>query len=77
MQTNQFVTSFVEGFNFAIEIEEIKEINQILEVTIVPNTDDYIKGLINLRGKIVTIFDLGLKLGLKPIETTKLSHNII
>lgn len=49
-----------------IDINQVQEINKELEMTKVPLAQDYVLGIMNLRGKIVTIIDLGKKLGLEP-----------
>ena len=46
-------------------------------MTSVPQAPDYVMGIINLRGQIVTVIDLGKKLGLDAIELTESSRNII
>ena len=60
-----------------INILNIQEINKNFDITKVPQSSDYIKGILNLRGKIVTIIDLGKKLGLGPVKTGKNNKNII
>ncbi len=45
--------------------------------TKVPQASDYIEGILNLRGRIVTIIDLGKKLGLAPVSKDKDNRNII
>ena len=48
-----------------------------MEMTKVPQAPDYMVGILNLRGQIVTIIDLGQKLGLGSNELTNESRNII
>ncbi len=60
-----------------IDILSIQEINKQFEVTTVPQASDYVIGVLNLRGRIVTILDLGKKLGLSEIERSKDNKNII
>ena len=55
-----------------MDILKVQEINKMLEMTNVPQAPDYIKGILNLRGQIVTVIDLGKKLGL---SVTNLSHD--
>ena len=73
----QFVTFKLDNQLFGIEILYVREINQVLDVTPVEHSENYIRGLINLRGQIVTIFDIGLRLGLQQREMTKTTHNVI
>ncbi len=49
---------------FGVDIKEIREIIRMDKITPIPNTADYIRGVINLRGKIIVILDLAAKLGI-------------
>ncbi len=62
---------------FGLDILVVREINRILDITSVPHAEAHIRGLINLRGQIVTILDLGVKLGLEPRIVGDETHNII
>lgn len=62
---------------FGLDILVVREINRILDITAVPHAERHIRGLINLRGQIVTILDLGVKLGLEPRTVGDETHNII
>ena len=55
---------------FGICVLKVREIMGILEVTSVPQTPPHIKGVINLRGKVVPVIDLRLKFGLPAAEYT-------
>ena len=46
----------------------MNEIIQMQEITAIPETEDYIKGLINLRGKVVPVIDVRLRFKQKPLE---------
>ncbi|MCG8563483.1 MAG: chemotaxis protein CheW [Desulfobacterales bacterium] len=73
----EFSTFYVGGAICGINILSIQEINKNFEITRVPQAADYIKGILNLRGRIVTIIDLGKKLGLSPVNSDKDNRNII
>lgn len=60
----QLVIFKIAGEEFGVDINEVKEIIRWEEVTRIPNTERYIKGVINLRGSIVVVNDLAMKLGL-------------
>jgi len=60
-----------------MDILKVQEINKLIEITRVPQAPDYVFGILNLRGEIVTIIDLGKKLGLKSTELTDKTRNII
>lgn len=52
--------------SFAIPLLSIREVAAIPDTTRVPNTPPYFLGIMNLRGQIVSVFDLRIKLGFKP-----------
>jgi purine-binding chemotaxis protein CheW len=56
---------------------KVQEINKLIEMTRVPQAPEYVLGILNLRGEIVTIIDLGKKLGLKSTELNHKTRNII
>lgn len=64
----QLVIFKIAGEEFGVDINEVKEIIRWEDVTRIPNTESYIKGVINLRGSIVVVNDLAMKLGL-PSKT--------
>jgi purine-binding chemotaxis protein CheW len=55
---------------FAIQVLKVREIIGVQEITAVPNTPGCLKGGINLRGKVIPVFDLRMKFGLQEIEYT-------
>mgnify|MGYP000414202455 CR=1 FL=1 len=64
----QFCTFLVDGLYFGIEVFQVQEVIRFQEMTRVPLASPVIKGLINLRGQIVTAIDLrrGLELAERP-----------
>ena len=73
----ELATFFVGEAQCGIDILKIQEINKQTKVTGVPQSPDYVVGVLNLRGRIVTVIDLGLKTGLSPITQDKDNRNII
>ncbi|HME06524.1 MAG TPA: chemotaxis protein CheW [Bryobacteraceae bacterium] len=55
---------------YAIQVLRVREIMGIPEITAVPQTPVYLKGVINLRGKVIPVMDLRLRFGLKETERT-------
>ncbi len=53
---------------FGLKIQYVNEIIQIQAITAVPETEDYIRGLINLRGKIIPVIDVRLRFGQEAFE---------
>jgi len=62
---------------FAIQVLKVREIMGIQDITAVPQTPVFIKGVINLRGKVIPVVDLRLKFGLPEIEYTQRSCIIV
>ena len=60
-----------------MDILKIQEINKNMEITSVPNSPDYVVGVLNMRGRIVTIIDVCRKLGLQKSAITDTQRNII
>jgi len=68
MASRQLVVFNVGNEEFGVEITNVKEINRPMEIFKVPNTPPYIEGLINLRGKVHTVFNLRKRFGLPARE---------
>jgi len=73
----ELATFYVGDALCGMDILNIQEINKLMEMTKVPQAPDYMIGILNLRGQIVTIIDLGQKLGLGEVEISNESRNII
>lgn len=56
---------------FGIRVVKVREIMGVQEITAVPQTPAHVKGVINLRGKVIPVVDLRLKFGLPPAEYTQ------
>ena len=56
---------------YGIGILKIKEIIGMMPITVVPKTPEFVKGVINLRGKVIPIVDLRLKFGMEIVEYTE------
>ena len=61
----KYLTFHLAGEEYGLEIVKIREIIGTLEITPVPQTPDYMLGVINLRGKVIPILDLRLRFGLE------------
>ncbi len=64
-KNNKYLTFLLSNEQYAIPILKTKEIIGMESITRVPHIPDFIKGVLNLRGKIIPIIDLRLKFGLK------------
>ncbi len=65
VKDNKFLTFVLGEESYAIPILKIKEIIGMMAITEVPRLPNFIKGVINLRGKIIPVIDLRLKFGLE------------
>jgi len=66
------VVSFEIGTEeYAVDILEVQEIIRMVEITQVPKAPHFVEGVVNLRGKVIPIVDLRLRLGLSSVERTK------
>jgi len=77
LSMKQFVTFRIGSDLFGIDVRSVREINRVLDATPVPHAPEYVRGLVNLRGQTVTVFDLGVRLGLPRREITGESHNVV
>lgn len=59
----QVVIFKLSNEQFAVETAKVQSINDMMEITKVPNAPEHIKGLINLRGNIISLLDINLLLG--------------
>ncbi|MBN1468216.1 MAG: purine-binding chemotaxis protein CheW [Fusobacteriaceae bacterium] len=73
----KYLTFLLEKEIYGISIKSVKEINAMMNITPVPNMPDYMKGVINLRGKIITVMDLRLRLGMEEKEYSERTCIII
>lgn len=70
----QLVVFEIDGEKYAVEITDLKEIIVSAEITPLPNSPEYVKGILNLRGRIVAVIDLLQRIhlpGYQPPESRK------
>jgi purine-binding chemotaxis protein CheW len=73
----QLATFYLDNIRFGIDLLEIQEINRQRDLTPVPHTAQHVRGVINLRGEVVSVLDLRAMLGLGEFEITSGTRNII
>ncbi len=66
--SEQYVTFLINNETYGIEVLRVKEIVGMTNITSVPNSEGYMKGVINLRGIVVPVIDLRLKFNLEEKE---------
>ena len=74
---SQFATFHVGEHLFGLDILGVREIIRVFNITPVPRAEPHIRGLINLRGQIVTILDLAVRLGLEDRQGAEESYVVI
>jgi len=67
----KYLTFRLAEVEYAIEILKVKELIKLMPITDVPRMPGYVRGVINLRGKIIPVVDLRTKLGLMSIDDTE------
>jgi purine-binding chemotaxis protein CheW len=60
----QIVNFTVDNINYGVPVEQVREVRDMQAVTPVPGAPAYVEGVTNLRGQIITVFDLRKRLGL-------------
>jgi purine-binding chemotaxis protein CheW len=70
VKEGKFLTFTLEDEEYGISILTVKEIIGMMPVTSVPRTPDFVKGVVNLRGKVIPVIDLRLKFSMGEIPYT-------
>lgn len=67
----KFLTFQLKDEEYGLEILKVREIMGIMDITTVPQTPPYVKGVINLRGQVIPVIDLRLKFGMEEGQYDK------
>ena len=67
----KYLTFALGSEEYGLEILKVREIFGYMEITAVPQTPDYVRGVINLRGQVIPVIDLRAKFGMETVETTE------
>lgn len=70
-KTEKYLTFNLGEEEYGLEILKVKEIIGLMVITTVPRTPEFIRGVINLRGKVIPVIDLRKKFGMESIEHTQ------
>ena len=73
----QLVSFKISDEEFGVDILSVQEINRMLQITKMPNTPEFIEGVINLRGRVIPVLDLRVKLGMPRIEHDKNTRIVV
>jgi purine-binding chemotaxis protein CheW len=66
----QYLTFKLSDEVFALDVAKVREILELTNITKVPQTPDFMRGVINLRGSVVPVIDMRLKFGMSSTEQT-------
>lgn len=69
-QMDQYLTFKLDDEVFSLDISKVREVLDFTDVTKVPQTPDFMRGVINLRGSVVPVADMRLKFGMAEAEPT-------
>ncbi len=70
-RAGKYLTFLLGNEEFGVRVVKVREIMGLQEITAVPQTPGHVKGVINLRGKVIPVIDLRLKFGLPGAEYTQ------
>ncbi|MBC8422927.1 purine-binding chemotaxis protein CheW [bacterium] len=76
-QAGKYLSFILGGEEYGVEIMKVQEINGLTEVTRVPRMPEYVRGVVNLRGKVIPVIDLRSKFGMEKVEDTEKTCNIV
>jgi len=75
--TEHLVTFFLADEEYAVDVRLVQEIIRVSEITQIPRAPAFIKGVINLRGRIIPVVDLKRKLNLGDVEETRQARIVV
>lgn len=67
----QYLTFQLMAEQYGVPIESVREINRVGEITPVPRTPEFVKGVMNLRGKIIPVINLRVRFGMPSQDYTR------
>lgn len=73
----QYLTFMIDQQTYGVQIASIREINRISDITKVPEAQPFVAGVMNLRGKVIPVVSLRLRMKLPDLETTRETCTIV
>ena len=73
----QLVGFVLDDVEYGVDILNVYEIQKVHQIAHLPNSPDYIKGILNLRGDVIPVVDLRIRFGLRTVEATEFSRIIV
>ena len=75
--TEHVVTFFLDREEYGVDVRQVQEIRRLTEITSVPRAPEFIRGVINLRGRILPVLDLKRKLGLGEVAESRAARIVV
>jgi len=75
--TEHLATFFLAGEEYGVEVRQVQEIRRVTEITSVPRAPEFIRGVINLRGKILPVLDLRRRLALGEVAKDRAARIVV
>lgn len=75
--SGKYLTFTLQHESYGIEVLKVREIIRLTEITSVAKMPNYVRGVINLRGKIIPVIDLQMRLGFASIQNTELTCIVV
>ena len=75
--TEHLATFFLADEEYGVDVRVVQEIIRVADITQVPRAPDFIKGVINLRGRIIPVVDLKRKLGLGDVDVSRQARIVV
>jgi len=75
--TEHLATFFLERQEYGVDVRQVQEIRRVAEITSVPRAPDFIRGVINLRGRILPVLDLRRRLGLGEVKAGRAARIVV
>ena len=75
--TEHLATFVLDREEYGVDVRQVQEIRRVSEITSVPRAPEFVRGVINLRGRILPVLDLKRKLGLGEVEIQRASRIVV
>ena len=75
--TEHLATFFLDREEYGVDVRQVQEIRRVTEITTVPRAPEFIRGVINLRGRILPVLDLKRKLGLGDVTLERATRIVV
>lgn len=70
MSVVQYLTFAIDSELFGVDVGQVREVLELMEITRIPRAPEYVRGVINVRGNVVTVIDLRSRFGLASQDAT-------